>query len=148
MSLSRWWRERRFEQAYRRSVAADLKRIGLEYKAKFKTAKEGNDFDVVMNAYLEECRLPDLRLRTLQSRRWRRKAEAFGIEIPRDWWEHDEPHDLWHLTLEGRRHLRRRVTEERLWVIRQWFHALVPIVALAIGLIGSIIGLLGIWRAP
>jgi hypothetical protein len=68
--------------------------------------------------------------------------------MPRDWWEHDAPNDLWHLTPEGRRHLRKRLTEERLWVIRQWFHALVPIIALTIGLIGTIIGLLGIWRAP
>jgi hypothetical protein len=148
MDLSRWWRERRFESAYRRSVAADLKRIGREYRAKFKAPKEGNDFDVVMNAYLEECRLPDRRLQTLNSRAWRRKAEAFGIEMPRDWWEHDEPNNLWHLTPEGRRHLRKRLTEERLWVVKQWFHALVPLVALALGLIGAIVGLIGIWRAP
>lgn len=148
MSLSRRWRERRFERAYRRSIAGDLKRIGHEYEARFKTAKDGNDFDVVMNAYLEECRLPDLRLETLKSRMWRRRAEAFGIEMPRDWWEHDEAHDLWYLTPEGRRHLRKRLTEERVWVLKQWFHVLVPVVALLVGLIGTIIGLLGIWRSP
>jgi hypothetical protein len=148
MGISRWWRERRFEKAYRKATAADLKRIGLEYEAKFKDAKEGQDFDVVMNAYLAECRLPDLRLETLRSRISRRKAERFGIEMPRDWWEHDETHDLWYLTPEGRRHLRRRMTEERIWGVKQWFIVLIPAVALAIGLVGTIIGLLGIWRAP
>jgi hypothetical protein len=148
MGLSRWWRERKFERAYRRSAAADLKRIGLAYEGKFKTAKEGNDFDAVMTAYLQDCRLPDLRLETLRSRVLRRKAERFGIEMPRDWWEHDETHDLWYLTPEGRRHLRRRLTEERVWAVKQWFLVLVPVIALIIGLIGTIIGLLGIWRAP
>ncbi|MDO8836612.1 MAG: hypothetical protein Q7V01_13505 [Vicinamibacterales bacterium] len=149
MGLSRWWRERRFERAYRRSAAADLRRIGLAYKAKFSSAeKDGQDFDAVMNAYLAECRLPDLRLETLRSRILRRKAERFGIEMPRDWWEHDETHDLWYLTPEGRRHLRRRLTEERVWVVKQWSLVLAPVIALVIGLIGTIIGLLGIWRAP
>lgn len=148
MSLSRWWRERRFEQAYRRSIRGDLQRIGREYEAKFKAAKEGNDFDAAMTAYLQECRLPDLRLETLKSRAWRRKAEQYGIEMPREWWEHDETHDLWFLTPEGRRHVKHRLTEERMWAVKQWFHTLVPVVALLVGLIGSIIGLLGIWRAP
>lgn len=148
MGLSRWWRDRKFERAYRRSAAADLKRIGLAYEVKFKTAKEGNDFDAVMSAYLQDCRLPDLRLETLRSRLLRRKAERFGIEMPRDWWEHDETYDLWYLTPEGRRHLRRRLTEERVWVVKQWFLVLVPVIALLMGFIGTIIGLLGIWRAP
>lgn len=148
MGLSRWWRERKFEQAYRRSAAADLKRIQLAYEAKFKHAKEGNDIDTVMTAYLAECRLPDLRLETLRSRVLRRKAERFGIEMPREWWEHDDTHDLWYLTPDGRRHLRHRLTEERVWVVKQWFLALVPVIALIIGLVGTLIGLLGIWRAP
>lgn len=148
MGMSRWWRERQFEQAYRRSIAQDLKRIGREYEAKFKAAKEGNDFDAAMTAYLQECRLPDLRLETMKSRRARRVAERFGIAMPQDWWEHDEIHDLSYLTPEGRRHLKRRVTEERLWAVKQWFRTLVPIVALLMGLVGTIIGLLGIWRAP
>ena len=54
--------------------------------------------------------------------------------MPRDWWEHDETHDLWYLTPDGRRHLRRRLTEERVWVVKQWFLVLVPVVALLIGL--------------
>jgi hypothetical protein len=148
MALSRWWRERRFEQAYRRSIAQDLRRIGLDYEARFKAAKEGNDFDGAMNAYLQECRLPDLRLETLRSRRWRRKAERCGVEMPRDWWEHDEAHDLWYLTPDGRRHLKKRIAEERMWVVKQWFRTLAPVVALLMGLLGTIIGLLGIWRAP
>lgn len=148
MSLSRWWRERRFEQAYRRSIRGDLQRIGREYEAKFKAAKEGNDFDAAMTAYLQECRLPDLRLETLKSRAWRRRAEQYGIEMPREWWEHDETHDLWFLTPEGRRHVKHRLTEERMWAVKQWFHTLVPVVALLVGLIGTVIGLLGIWRAP
>ncbi len=148
MALSRWWREHRFRRAYRRSIADDLKRIGRDYEAKFKNAKEGNDFDAVMNAYLQECRLPDLRLATLHSRVWRHKAERYGVEMPRDWWEHDETHDLWYLKPEGKRHLRKRLTEERTWIVRQWSLVLVPIVALIIGLAGTIIGLLGIWRAP
>jgi hypothetical protein len=148
MGFSRWRRERSFERAYRRSVASDLKGIAKAYKEKFKTAKEGNDFDATMNAYWQECRLPDLRLETLQSRIWRRKAERFGIEMPRDWWEHDETHDLWYLTPDGRRLLRRRLAEERIWVVKQWFLVLVPVVALLVGAIGTIIGLLGIWRAP
>ena len=148
MGLSRRWRERQFERAYRRSAAADLKRIGLAYEAKFTTAKEPQDIDAVMNAYLDECKLPDLRLETLRSRILRRKAERFGIEMPRDWWEHDETHDLWYLTPDGRRHLRRRLTEERVWVVKQWFLVLIPAVALLVGLLGTIIGLLGIWRAP
>jgi hypothetical protein len=148
MGLSRWWRERRFERAFRRSVAQDLKGIGQAYKEKFKTAKEGADFDTAMSAYWQECRLPDLRLETLRSRIWRRKAERFGVEMPREWWQHDEAHDLWYLTSDGLRLLRRRLTEERIWVVRQWFLTLVPIVALLIGAVGVVIGLLGIWRAP
>lgn len=147
MGVSRWWRERRFERAYRRSTAADLKRIGRAYEEKFKSANE-QDYDSVMNAYLAECRLPDLRLETLRSRVLRRQAERLGIEMPRDWWEHDETHDLWYMTPEGRRHLRRRMTEERLWVVKQWSLVLVPVIALVVGLIGTVIGLLGIWRAP
>jgi hypothetical protein len=147
MGLSRWWRERRFERTYRRSTAADLKRIGRAYAEKFKSENE-QDYDAVMNAYIAECRLPDLRLETLRSRVLRRKAERLGIEMPRDWWEHDETHDLWYLTPEGRRHLRRRMTEERLWVVKQWSLVLVPVAALVVGLIGTVIGLLGIWRAP
>ena len=148
MALSRWWRERRFEQAYRRSIAQDLKRIGREYEEKFKAAKEGNDFDAAMTAYLRECRLPDLRRETLRSRHLRRRAERFGVEMPRDWWEHDETHDLWYLTPDGRRHVRRRITEERMWAFKQWARTLTPLVALLLGLLGTIIGLLGIWRAP
>jgi len=148
MGLSRWWRERKFERAYRRSATADLKRIQLAYETKFKSAKEGHDIDTVMTAYMAECRLPDLRLETLRSRILRRKAERFGIEMPRDWWEHDDTHDLWYLTPDGRRHLRRRLTEERVWVVKQWFLVLVPVIALLIGFIGTLIGLLGIWRAP
>jgi hypothetical protein len=148
MSLSRWWRERTFERAYRRSIRGDLQRIGREYEKKFKAAKEGNDFDAAMTAYLQECRLPDLRLETLKSRAWRRKAERYGIEMPREWWEHDETHDLWFLTPEGRRRVKHRLTEERMWAVKQWFHTLVPVVALLVGLLGTLIGLLGIWRAP
>ena len=45
MSLSRWWRESRFERSYKNSIRADLKRLGTEYQAKFKSAATGNDFD-------------------------------------------------------------------------------------------------------
>jgi hypothetical protein len=148
MGLSRWWRERRFERAYRKATAADLKRIGQTYEQKFKTAQEGQQFDVVMNAYLAECRVPDLRLETLRSRILRRKAERLGVEMPREWWEHDEAHDLWYLTTDGRRHLRRRLTEERIWVVKQWLMVLVPVLALLCGTVGVVIGLIGIWRAP
>jgi len=148
MGLSRWWRERQFEQAYRRAAAADLERIGASYKEQFTSAKEGQDFDAVMNAYLAECKLPDLRLESLRSRRLRRKADRLGVEMPREWWEHDETHDIWYLTPEGRRHLRRRLTEERVWVVKQWLHVLVPAMALLLGLVGAVIGLLGVWRAP
>ncbi|MEI6667148.1 MAG: hypothetical protein WCP29_03255 [Acidobacteriota bacterium] len=148
MNLSRWWRERRFEHAYRRAVQRDLSRIGATYKATFKDAANGTDFEVAMTAYLKECRLPDLRLDTLKSRRLRRKAERFGIDPPRDWWVHDEEHDLWYLTPEGMRQLKRRVTLERIWTVKQWFHAMTPIAALLVGLIGVIVGLVGIWRWP
>jgi len=148
MSLSRWWRERRFERSYRTSIRQDLARIGKEYKARFREAKDGNDFDASMTAYLKESRLPDLRLETLRSRKLRRRAEAVGIDIPREWWDHDEEHDLWCLTPDGRRQLKRRLTQERVWTVRQWVHALTPVVALVAGLIGVIIGLLAMWRWP
>jgi len=148
MSVSRWWRERQFERAYRKAATRDLDRIGAAYQATFKQASAGTgtDFDAAMTAYLRECRLPDLRLETLRSRRLRRKAERFGIDTPRDWWIHDEEYDLWYLTPDGRRQVNRRVTQERLWALKQWFHALTPVVALLIGLVGVIIGLVGIWR--
>lgn len=153
MGLSRWWRERRFESSYRKAVKRDLERIGVMFRATFKEASTkdastGNDFDAAMTAYLKECRLPDLRLDTIKSRRLRRRAEKFGIDAPRDWWVHDEEHDLWYLTPDGKRQLKRRVTQERIWTLKQWFHAITPVVALLIGLIGVIIGLVGIWRWP
>ncbi len=148
MGVSRWWRERRFEQAYRRAVRSDQKRIGAEFESRFKESKTGNDFDAVMSEYLKATRLPDLRLETIRSRAWRRKAERFGIDMPREWWAHDEEHDLWYLTPEGRRQLAKRLTQERVWTVRQWFNALVPPVALIIGLLGAVIGLLAMWRWP
>ena len=151
MSLSRWWRERKFERSYRKSIRADLARIRAAYETRFKEASStgtGNDFDAAMTAYLSECRLPDLRLETLASRKLRRRAEKFGIDTPRDWWNHDEEHDLWYLTPDGKRQLKRRVTQERIWTVKQWFHALTPIVALVAGLLGVLIGLVGIWRWP
>ena len=146
MSFSRWWRDRRFERAYRKSIRADLMRIGKEYKATFEKATAGGDFDSAMTAYLKECQLPDLRLETLKSRRLRRRAERHGIDTPRDWWIHDEEHDLWYLTPDGKRQIKRRVTQERIWTLKQWFHALTPVVALFVGLIGVLIGLVSIWR--
>ena len=148
MSLSRWWREQRFERSYRKAVRIDLERIGTAYKATFKAAANGNDFDAAMTAYLKECRLPDLRLDTLRSRRLRQLAERHGIDAPRDWWTHDEEHDLWYLTPDGKRQLKRRVTQERVWTLKQWVQAFTPIVALLAGLIGVLIGLVGIWRWP
>ncbi|MCX6543684.1 MAG: hypothetical protein NTV05_04635 [Acidobacteria bacterium] len=146
MSLSRWWRERRFERSYRMGIRRDLERIGATFKPTFKTASTGNDFDAAMTSYLAQCRLPDLRLETIVSRRLRRRAERFGIDPPRDWWIHDEEFDLWYLTPDGKRQLKRRVTQERIWTFKQWVHALTPVVALLAGLIGVIIGLIGIWR--
>jgi len=148
MNLSRWWRERQFERTYRRSIRADLARIGKEYEAKFKRLGTGNDFDAAMTSYLRECRLPDLRLETLRSRKIRRKAEGHGVDLPKDWWEHDEEHDLWYLTPDGRRQARHRLTEERVWVVRQWLQVLTPAVALVVGLAGVVIGLLSMWRWP
>jgi hypothetical protein len=148
MSLSRWWREWQFERSYRRSVHRDLTRIGMEYKSKFKELKTGNDFDGSMTAYLKECRLPDLRLAALKSRRLRRKADESGIDLPREWWEHDEEHDLWYFTPDGRRQMKRRITQERVWAVKQWLQLLTPIVALLVGLAGVVIGLLGMWRWP
>ena len=151
MSVSRWWRERRFERSYRKSIRRDLTRIGREYETKFKEAREskdGNDFDASMTAYMKECRLPDLRLETLKSRKLRSRADAVGIDLPREWWDHDEEHDLWYLTPDGRRQLKRRLTQERLWTLRQWIQALVPLVAILIGAVGVIIGLLAMWRWP
>jgi len=148
MSLSRWWREWRFERAYRRSVRADLARIGKEYEEQFKRLATGNDFDAAMNAYLKACRLPDLRLETLRSRRLWRRAEARGIEMPREWWEHDEEHDLWFLTPGGRRAIKRRLTEERVWTVKQWLAVLIPAAALLVGAVGAVIGLLSMWRWP
>jgi hypothetical protein len=150
MNLSRWWRERRFERAYRLAVKRDLAKIGSTYKSQFalKDSSTGNDFDAALTAYLKECRLPDLRLETIKSRRLRRRAERYGIETPREWWIHDEEHDLWYLTPDGTRQLLRRITQERIWTVKQWFHALTPIVALIVGLLGVVIGLIGIWRWP
>jgi len=149
MSLTRWWRERTFERSYRKSIQDDLKRIGKTYQATFKaSASSGTDFDAAFTAYQKECRLPDLRLETLASRRLRRRAEKFGIDAPRDWWIHDEDHDLWYLTPDGKRQIKRRVTQERIWTVKQWFHALMPVVALIAGLVGVLIGLVGIWRWP
>ena len=151
MNLSRWWREQRFERSYRKAVKRDLDRIGESFETTWKDASStgtGNDFDAAMTAYLKECRLPDLRLDTLTSRRLRHKAERFGIDTPRDWWIHDEEHDLWYLTPDGKRQLRRRVTQERIWTLKQWIYALTPVVALLVGLVGVIIGLVSIWRWP
>ena len=148
MSLSRWWREWQFERSYRRSIRADLARIGKDYEEKFKRLATGNDFDAAMTAYLRACRLPDLRLETLRSRRLRRKADARGIELPREWWEHDEEHDLWILTPEGRREVTHRLTQERVWAVKQWLAVLIPAVALLVGAAGVVIGLLSMWRWP
>ena len=148
MSVTRWWRERRFERSYRKSIRQDLNRIGKAYRAKFKEARDGNDFDASMTAYLKECRLPDQRLETLKSRKLRRRADAVGIDLPREWWEHDEEHDLWYLTPDGRRQLRRRLTQERLWTLKQWMQVLIPVVAVLIGAVGVVIGLLAMWRWP
>jgi RimJ/RimL family protein N-acetyltransferase len=148
MGLSRWWRERQFERSYRRSTRADLARIGKEYEAKFKMPATGNDIHAAMSAYLETCRLPDLRLETLRSRRLRRKADARGVELPKEWWEHDEEHDLWFLTPDGRRQAKQRLTQERMWAVKQWIQVLAPAVALVVGLAGVLIGLLSMWRWP
>ena len=148
MSLSRWWREWRFEQSFRRAIHADLARIGKEYEAKFKRLATGNDFDAAMAEYLAACRLPDLRAETLRSRQLRRRADAAGVGLPREWWEHDEEHDLWFLTPDGRRQARRQITEERVWSVKQWLQVLTPAVALIVGLAGVVIGLLSMWRWP
>jgi hypothetical protein len=148
MSLSRWWREWQFEGAYRRSIRADLARIGKEYEGKFKQLRTGSDFEEAMTAYLAACRLPDLRLETLRSRRLMRKADARGVELLREWWEHDEEHDLWFLTPDGRRQASRQLTQERLWIVKQWLAVLVPVVALLVGAAGVLIGLLSMWRWP
>ncbi len=148
MSLSRWWREWRFEWSYRRSIRADLARIGKEYEAKFKQLSTGNDFDAAMAEYLQACRLPDLRLETLRSRRLRRRADACGVELPREWWEHDEEHDLWFLTPDGRRQAKHGLTQQRVWAVKQWLEVLTPAVALIFGLAGVVIGLLSMWRWP
>ena len=148
MSLSRWWRERQFERSYQKSIRADLTRIGKEYEAKFKLPATGDDIDAAMSEYLRACRLPDLRLETLRSRRLRRRADARGIELPREWWEHDEEHDLWFLTPDGRRQLGQRITQERVWAVKQWLQVLTPAVALIVGLVGVVIGLLSMWRWP
>jgi len=148
MSLGRWWREWQFERSYTKSIRADLARIGREYEAKFKQLATGNDFDAAMSAYLTACRLPDLRLETLRSRRLRRKADARGVDLPREWWEHDEEHDLWFLTPEGRQQARRRLTQERVWAVKQWLQVLIPAVALIVGFAGVVIGLLSMWRWP
>lgn len=148
MGLSRWWREWQFERSYRNSIRADLARIGKEYEEQFKRLKTGNDFDAAMGAYLSACRLPDLRLETLRSRRIRRKADARGVELPREWWEHDQEHDLWFLTPEGRRQAKRHLTQERVWAVKQWLAVLIPAVALLVGAAGVVIGLLSMWRWP
>jgi hypothetical protein len=148
MSLSRWWREWQFERSYRRSVHRDLTRIGKAYESKFKALKTGNDFDGSMTTYLKECRLPDLRLAALTSRRLRRKADECGIDLPREWWERDDEHDLWYFTPDGRRQVTRRITQERVWAVKQWLQVLTPAVALLVGLAGVVIGLLGMWRWP
>ena len=148
MSLSRWWREWRFERSFRFAIRADLARIGKEYEAKFELPATGNEIDAAMAAYLRACRLPDLRLETLLSRRLRRRADARGVELPKEWWEHDEEHDLWYLTPEGRRQAEHRLAQERLWKVNQWMHVLAPAVALLVGLAGVVIGLLSMWRWP
>ena len=148
MSLSRWWREWRFERSYRRSIRRDLARIGREYEAKFKLLATGNEFDAAMSDYLQACRLPDLRLETLHSRRLRRKADAGGVELPREWWEHDEEHDLWFLTPDGRRQARHQLSENRFRAVKQWIQILTPAAALILGLAGVVIGLLSMWRWP
>jgi hypothetical protein len=148
MGLSRWWREWQFERSYRNSIRADLARIGKEYEEQFKRLNTGDDFDAAMNAYLRACRLPDVRLETLRSRRIQRKADARGVELPREWWEHDEEHDLWFLTPEGRRQAKRHLTQERMWAVKQWLAVLIPAVALLVGAAGVVIGLLSMWRWP
>ena len=148
MSLSRWWREWQFEQSYKKSIRADLARIGKEYEAKFKVLAAGNDFDAAMAAYLKACRLPDLGCRRCGAAACGAKPTRCGVELPRDWWEHDEEHDLWFLTPDGRRQTKRRLTQERLWAVKQWLQVLTPAVALIVGLAGVVIGLLSMWRWP
>ncbi len=147
MQVSRRWRERRFEKSYRKAIRKDLARLGKEYEARFKQAKEGNDFDATLNAYLRDCKLSDLRLETIRSRRLRRIAEKYGIDLPSEWWEHDDTCDLWYLSPVGRRQLKKRVTQERIWNLKQWLNAAIPAVALLIGVIGIVIGLIAVWRA-
>jgi hypothetical protein len=147
MHVSRWWREQRFERSFRKSIKRDLAKLGRAYEARFKEAKEGNDFDVTLNAYLRDCKLSDLRLETIRSRSLRKLAERFGIDLPREWWEHDDTHDLWYLSPTGRRQLKKRVTQERIWSLRQWVNAVVPVVALIIGIVGVLIGMVAVWRA-
>ena len=144
MSLSRWWREWRFEQSFRRAIRADLARIGKEYEAKFTRLATGNDFDAAM-AHGLQLTSPTAALR---SRQLRRRADAAGVGLPREWWEHDEEHDLWFLTPDGRRQARRQITEERVWSVKQWLQVLTPAVALIVGLAGVVIGLLSMWRWP
>ena len=148
MSLSRRWREWQFERSFRRAIQADLARIGKEYEAKFRGPSTGDDLDAAMAAYLKACRLPDLRLETLRSRRLRRQADACGVELPREWWEHDEEHDLWYLTPDGRRQARRQFAQERIWAVKQWLQVLTPALALLVGIAGAVIGLLSMWRWP
>lgn len=148
MSLSRWWREWQFERSYKKSIRSDLARIGKEYEAKFKLLASGSEFDAAMAAYLSACRLPDLRLETLRSRRILRAADGCGVELPREWWEHDEEHDLWFLTPDGRRQATHRITQERLWAAKQWLQVFTPVAAIIIGLAGVVIGLLSMWRWP
>ncbi len=147
MHVSRWWRERRFEKAYRKTVKKDLARLGKEYEARFKEAKAGNDFDATLSAYLKDCKLSDLRLETIRSRQLRKLAEKYGIDLPREWWEHDETYDMWYLSPIGRRQVKKRASQERIWSFKQWLNAAIPAVALLIGVVGIIIALIAVWRA-
>ncbi len=101
-----------------------------------------------MTAYLKACRLPDLRLETLRSRRSGERPtpaasscrESGGSTTRSTTCGFSRPTD-------GARP-GGTSTQERIWAVKQWLQILTPAVALIVGLAGVVIGLLSMWRWP
>ena len=147
MSLSRWWREWQFEQSYKKSIRADLARIGKEYQAKFKVLATGNDFDAAMAAYLKACRLPDPGCKRYGAADCGAKPTRAASSSPGI-----GGNTMRNTTCGSSRPTagarRNGASRRNACGPSAWLQVLTPAVALIVGLAGVVIGLLSMWRWP
>jgi hypothetical protein len=87
----------------------------------------------------------------LDRRVLRRRAEQRGIELPPDddssWVLHQETGTKY-LNETARVRVRRAIKQDRRESIKWWVEVWAPILGALTGLIGALIGLLALWRAP